>query len=142
MAKKLWYHYINYATKFFRRGNADELINKISRLPNTQVIKNARDTSFGLSMGAIQRFTFRKDATRVEVLEEFVHSKQFQYHLLRGGIVRDFFSPGPIGATIEIEAKEFLLSHRKILCLGKIDQFILKRQINRLRKHGTTLFGY
>ena len=142
MAKKLWYHYINDATRFLRCGNADELINKVSRLPNTQVIRNARNTSFGLSIEAIQRFEFRKGATRVEVLEEFVHSQQFQYYLLRGGTVRDFFSSGPIGAAIEIEAKQFLLRHRKILQLGKIDQFILKRQINRLRKYGTTLFGY
>jgi hypothetical protein len=95
-----------------------------------------------VTIGAIQIFEFKKNVTRVEVLQEFVHSRQFQYFLLRGGTVRDFFPSGPIGAAIEIEAKQFLLRHRKILRLGKIDQFILKKQINRLRKYGTTLFGY
>ncbi|MFQ6042794.1 MAG: hypothetical protein ACE5PV_18205 [Candidatus Poribacteria bacterium] len=83
MAKKLWYHYINDATKFLRRGNADELINKISRLPNTQVIRNARNKNRVLFLdGDVDDVRLRSNiisASRPkdEAQTEFMHSRHF-----------------------------------------------------------------
>jgi RHS repeat-associated protein len=143
-----WYKAVDRATQWFRRGGVDRLIQRI----RSKGVPVTRETTESFhSHGTLG---IRPGATRLEVLEEFVHRLQRGRSQLAQA-TEDFASSGalnmnPFGvpnstwitqSAKEIHAKAFLLRHSANLGLGWIDRWLLRRQLSRLGQFGKSL-GY
>ena len=150
----IWYHAIDDATGPFRRGNADELIAKISSGNRSAGIK-AKPISVRTNMPRSQANAFtnqielRRGATRVQVLEEFVHVRQAAYKKSLARVSNDLLHNHPVGrlglnaadwaeTVDEVHAKGLLLRYAKQLNLGLLDKMFLRAALKRLRETGVT----
>ena len=93
---------------------------------------------------------YSSGSPRVAVLEEWVHLRQVRYGQNQIGLVEvDLLENYPVGrlglnnaqmreTAEEVHAKLFLLRHSKTFGLGKVDRWVLRHQVNRLRLYGVS----